>query len=101
MSHTKMCPGAVKINERIFAKIPSKCNEVYEKKKGGWGRNLTTKLHFLLMPDTLIPVQTPLSRWTQPASPSPWQAAGGCPLPPQCSAQNVEDTAHHGADWGQ
>lgn len=28
--HTeKMCPGAVKINGRIFCKIPSKCNKVY------------------------------------------------------------------------
>lgn len=29
MSHTKMCPGAVKINDRIFCKIPSNCNKVY------------------------------------------------------------------------
>lgn len=44
---------------------------------GGGGRNLSAKLRFLLMPDTLIPVQTPLSRQPQPASPSPQQAAGG------------------------
>lgn len=25
----KMCPGAVKINDHIFCKIPSKCNKVY------------------------------------------------------------------------
>lgn len=25
----KMCPGAVKINDCIFCKIPSKCNKVY------------------------------------------------------------------------
>lgn len=53
-------------------------------KKRRGRRNLSTKLHFLLMPDSLIPVQTPLSRWPQPASPPAGVPATPTALSPKC-----------------